>query len=173
MDIWRKFLMNRRWRYFFSFMVGIFFSILLSDFPFIANRLENFVFATHYNDLLTQLTLWHLKMFSVPAVLIDNQITIGTRSFYFAYGCLGIRHLTLFAFFILFYFGTLKHKVIYILVGIVILTLANVSRATIIGISIYFNPSWFDFVHEYGSMVILYGTIFLLWIIWVKRVQLD
>ncbi|MDY0282738.1 MAG: archaeosortase/exosortase family protein, partial [Salinivirgaceae bacterium] len=110
---------------------------------------------------------------SIPAVLIDNQIIIGTRSFYFAYGCLGIRHLTLFAFFILFYFGRLKHKIIYILVGFVVLTFANVSRATIIGISIYFNPSWFDFVHEYGSMIVLYGTIFLLWIIWVKRIHIE
>ncbi|MDY0281813.1 MAG: hypothetical protein RBR35_14780, partial [Salinivirgaceae bacterium] len=109
MEVWRKILKDRRWRYVLSFMVGLFFSILLSDLPIIAHRLENFVFATRYNELLTQLTLWHLKMFSIPAVLIDNQIIIGTRSFYFAYGCLGIRHLTLFAFFILFYFGRLKH----------------------------------------------------------------
>mgnify|MGYP000678136563 CR=1 FL=1 len=173
MNIWRKFLTDYRWRYVLSFALGLFFSILTSDIPFIADRLKGLVIATHYNDLLTQLTLWHLNVFCIPAILIDNQIVVGLSKFYFDYGCLGIRHLTLFAFFILFYFGSLKHKLAYILLGFLILTFANVSRATLIGIAIYINPLWFDFVHEYGSMIFLYGTIFLLWIVWAKRVNSD
>jgi exosortase/archaeosortase family protein len=110
-------------------------------------------------------------MFGIPAELLGDQIVVGERSFYFAYGCLGVRHLSLFTGFILFYFGKFWHKLVYVLVGFFILTVANISRATLIGIAVWIDPSWFDWVHEYGTMVILYSTIFLLWVVWSKKIK--
>jgi exosortase/archaeosortase family protein len=146
-------------------------SVILNDIPFFSLPLESLIMNTEYNTLLSELTVLHLNIFGIPAEMSGEQIVVGERSFYFAYGCLGIRHLSLFAGFILAYFGKFSHKLLYILVGFFILTLANISRATVIGIAVWLNPRWFDMVHEYGTMIILYTTIFLLWVVWSKKIK--
>ncbi len=171
MYIWSKNKNNVRFRYGLSFLAGVVISVILNDIPFFAIPLESIISGTAYNTFLSVLTVKHINMFGVPAELLGDQIVVGERSFYFAYGCLGIRHLSLFAGFILFYFGRFWHKLVYVLLGFFILTLANISRATLIGIAVWFDPSWFQWVHEYGTMFILYSTIFLLWIVWSKKIK--
>ena len=166
-----KYYSNIHLRYTVSFFFGLTLSIILNDIPLFAAPLEAVLMNSGYQVMLSKLTVLHLNIFGVPAFLSNNQIVVGERSFYFAYGCLGIRHLTLFAGFILVYFGQFYQKLKFIVMGFFILTLANISRATIIGIAIRINPSWFDLAHEYGSMLILYTTIFLLWIIWSKKTK--
>ncbi len=168
MSIWIKHKQNIYFRYVLSFVSGVVLSTILNDIHTISVPLESFVSSLNFNKLLTNLTVNHIKMFGIPATISDNQIVIGDHGFYFAYGCLGIRHISLFAGFVLTYFGKFYQKLVYIFIGTLVLTAANVSRATLIGVTIWFDYDLFNIVHKYGTILILYGTIFILWIIWSK-----
>ena len=167
-DIFKRNKQNIYFRYILSFFCGLILSIVLNDIPFIADRIEYVIMSLHLDELLTFLTAGLLRLLGYPTEVTNGQIYIGTSSFYFAYGCLGIRHIALFAGFILTYFGSIRNKLIYIVFGCFILIIANVLRAVLIGIALYYDPTWFDFVHYYGSMIILYSTIFILWVVWSK-----
>lgn len=158
-------------RYFLAMGFGLFISVLLNDIPPFSEKLELWMSSLPYNQWLTKMTFCHLKLFGAPVNLNGSSITVGERSFYFAQGCLGLRHISLFCGFMIIYFGRWYKKLIYCLVGFLVLTIANVSRATVIGLAIWINPTWFDNVHEYGTMMLFYVTIFLLWVIWSKKVR--
>ncbi|HON18963.1 MAG TPA: archaeosortase/exosortase family protein [Salinivirgaceae bacterium] len=165
LKLWR----NLIFRYFFGLGFGVMLSVVLNDLPIFNQQLEKFVSFTNYNQWLTNLTYWQLSFLGAPVHMDNMTITINEHSFYFAHGCLGLRHLTIFAGFMMVYFGKWHHKLIYCLVGFLVLTFANMMRASLIGVALWINPGLFEPVHQYGSAVVLYGTIFLLWIIWVKR----
>lgn len=173
MQFLTKYKHNIFLRYTISLAVGVALSVLLNDIPIIANYIKTIIGKLNYNMILTRLTLLNINLTGINAHLTGSQIIVGDHSFYFDYGCLGIRHIALFIGFIATYFGKPLQKLIYILVGIVVLTVANISRATLIGIAINFNYSLFDFVHEYGTIIILYGSIFILWTVWDKKVNIT
>jgi len=79
--------------------------------------------------------------------------------------------LTLFVFFALFVIafpGSVKKKLWFIPLGIVIIHFTNVLR--IIGLAIinYVAPQYVEFNHTYTFTLFVYGIIFLLWMWWVK-----
>jgi exosortase family protein XrtF len=79
--------------------------------------------------------------------------------------------LTLFMFFALFVIafpGSIKKKLWFIPLGIVIIHVTNVLR--IIGLVTinYVAPKYIEFNHTYTFTILVYGIIFLLWMWWVK-----
>lgn len=72
---------------------------------------------------------------------------------------------------ILFYFGPWKKKLWYIPAGILILALINGIRL----ITLYFVgrelPGFYDFYHVEGSRYIMYPLIFILFMIWERKIN--
>ncbi|HQA75973.1 MAG TPA: archaeosortase/exosortase family protein [Salinivirgaceae bacterium] len=168
-NIWLKYKDNTVFRFALSFAFGLGLNILSSDFPIISDKVESFITSLNFSTLLTYLTTKHLNLLGIPALIVDNKIVIGEHSTYFDYGCLAIRDIVMFAGFILTYFGRFYKKILYILVGTMVLIVANVSRVTLIGIAMSYDYSLFGFVHDYGTILIVTGVTFLLWAIWSKK----
>ncbi|MEY3677889.1 MAG: hypothetical protein RI924_30 [Bacteroidota bacterium] len=86
-------------------------------------------------------------------------------------GCNGLELFVLYIGFILLLPSTLKRKVLYILSGVIIIHLANLIRcAGLATIEIYIQ-SYFEFAHHYVFKIIIYGTIFLLWMCYARKLS--
>jgi len=83
-------------------------------------------------------------------------------------GCNAISIIILFASFVLSFFGKLKLTLLYLLAGGVIIYAMNIIRIAILAIGIYEYPEYTDFLHSIIFPLIIYGTVFILWLIWVR-----
>jgi exosortase family protein XrtF len=83
-------------------------------------------------------------------------------------GCNAISIIILFASFVLSFFGQLKLTLLYLLAGAVIIYAMNIIRIAILAIGIYEYPEYTDFLHSIIFPLIIYGTVFILWLIWVR-----
>ncbi|PRX45681.1 exosortase family protein XrtF [Salegentibacter salegens] len=83
-------------------------------------------------------------------------------------GCNAISIIILFLAFILSFFGRLKLTLLYLLAGIVIIYAMNIIRIAILAVGIYEYPEYTDFLHSIIFPLIIYGTVFILWLIWVR-----
>ncbi|MBZ9730734.1 exosortase family protein XrtF [Salegentibacter sp. JZCK2] len=83
-------------------------------------------------------------------------------------GCNAISIIILFAAFVLSFFGRLKLTLLYFLAGTVIIYAMNIIRIAILAVGIYEYPYYTDFLHSIIFPLIIYGTVFILWVIWVR-----
>jgi len=83
-------------------------------------------------------------------------------------GCNAISIIILFAAFVLSFFGRLKVTLLYLLAGAVIIYAMNIIRIAILAVGIFEYPEYTEFLHSIIFPLIIYGTVFLLWIIWVR-----
>ena len=83
-------------------------------------------------------------------------------------GCNSVSILILFIAFIIAFSGKLKPTLLYILVGSLLIYLINIARIAFIAFAIYQYPELSDFLHQIIFPLIIYGTTFLLWVIWIN-----
>lgn len=84
-------------------------------------------------------------------------------------GCNGISVIILFISFIVAFSGSLKNTLLFIFGGSLIIYVLNVIRIALLVVLIYYFPEKKHFLHEIFFPAIIYGTVFILWIIWVKK----
>ncbi len=83
-------------------------------------------------------------------------------------GCNSASIIILFISFVLAFIGRPLATLMYILAGSVIIYVANIVRIVILAISIYEYPKYSGFMHSIFFPLAIYGTVFILWIIWVR-----
>jgi len=83
-------------------------------------------------------------------------------------GCNSISIIILFTSFILSFFAKFKITILYIFTGAVLIYIANILRIVILAIGIYEYPQYTSFLHTIVFPLIIYGTVFILWIFWVR-----
>ena len=83
-------------------------------------------------------------------------------------GCNSISVLILFVSFILAFFARFKPTFLYVLVGTVIIYIMNLVRIAVLSIGIYEYPQYTVLLHSIVFPLMIYGTVFLLWIFWVR-----
>jgi len=83
-------------------------------------------------------------------------------------GCNSISIIILFTSFILSFFAKFKVTFLYIFTGAVLIYIANILRIVILAIGIYEYPQYTSFLHSIIFPLIIYGTVFVLWVIWVR-----
>jgi exosortase family protein XrtF len=93
----------------------------------------------------------------------------GTSGLWIGDPCDGIKLFALFAFFIIAYPGNWKHKLWYIPAGITLIHFMNIFRIVALCIVVLKKPSLLEFNHTYFFQVLMYGFVFLLWLIWIRR----
>ena len=107
--------------------------------------------------------LQHEKELSVK-LLIENQYTARVIE-----GCNSVSLIILFFSFIVAFSGTLKATVLFAFLGSLIIYIVNILRIAFLTIMIYKYPKYQEFLHNIIFPIIIYGTIFLLWVVWVNR----
>lgn len=84
-------------------------------------------------------------------------------------GCNSISVVILFASFIIAFSGKIKTTFFYLLSGSVLIYAVNLFRIVILSIALYNYPWRRDILHTVIFPAIIYGMVFLLWIVWVNR----
>ncbi|MDP2088780.1 MAG: exosortase family protein XrtF [Flavobacteriaceae bacterium] len=83
-------------------------------------------------------------------------------------GCNSIGVIILFIAFIIAFSAGFKVTLLYILVGSFIIYIINVIRIAFIAVAIYQFSEYSEFLHQILFPLIIYGTTFLLWVIWIN-----
>lgn len=83
-------------------------------------------------------------------------------------GCNSISIVILFTSFVLAFFSRVKTTLLFILAGAVIIYAMNIVRIALLTIGIYEYPGYAEFLHSIAFPLVIYGTVFILWIIWVR-----
>ncbi len=83
-------------------------------------------------------------------------------------GCTAMSIMILFLAFIVAFSGKLKHTLIFGVVGLVSIYIINIFRIAIMSILLYEFPEYQKILHDLVFPAIIYGYVFLLWVIWVK-----
>ncbi len=86
-------------------------------------------------------------------------------------GCTCLKQWLHWIFLMILFPGPLKHKLWYIPAGVVVLHFVNVLRITILAIVLSHSSGYFHFFHDYLLKALFYGSIFIIWVLWVERVQ--
>jgi len=107
--------------------------------------------------------LQHEKEMSVK-LLINNQYTARVTE-----GCNSISIIILFIAFIVAFTGSIKATVLYTVFGSLLIYGINILRIAFLTIMIYKYPEHQEFLHNLIFPAIIYGTIFLLWVLWVHK----
>lgn len=84
-------------------------------------------------------------------------------------GCNAVSVLILFVTFIMAFKGTLKHTVVFGLLGVVVIYSINLLRIALLVVGVYTLPTYAEVLHSLIFPAIIYGTMFLLWVVWVRQ----
>lgn len=83
-------------------------------------------------------------------------------------GCNSASIIILFTSFILAFFGNPRLTLLYVLAGAVIIYAINLVRIVILAVGIYEYPQYSAFMHSVFFPLAIYGTVFILWLVWVR-----
>lgn len=84
-------------------------------------------------------------------------------------GCNGISVIILFIAFTLAFTGKLKNTLIFIFTGSLIIHILNIARIALLCIALYFFPDMEHILHGVIFPLVIYGVVFLLWVVWVNK----
>lgn len=115
-----------------------------------------------------------LKLFGYPlSIFIENSYKYifyldGQRLVGLASSCNGLVLFPLFSCFIFATQGLLKRKIIFVVIGCLLIYHVNILR--IIGLVLVkvYSPASLDFNHKYTFTVLVYSFIFYLWYLWIN-----
>ena len=93
----------------------------------------------------------------------------GSNGVWIGGGCNGITLMFLFAIFVMAYPGSIKQKLWYLPLGIILINIINIFR--IVGLSLLslYAPNYLEFNHTYTFTFIAYSMVFALWMLWVNK----
>jgi exosortase family protein XrtF len=141
--------------------------------------LEFFRYPVYFPDYITHLVAIQsealINSFGYDAQILPHQSELSMKlivnQVYLARiveGCNAVSIIILFSAFVLSFFGKLKLTLLYLLAGAVIIYAMNIIRIAILAIGIYEFSQYTEFLHSIIFPLIIYGTVFLLWVIWVR-----
>ncbi|MBL7888538.1 MAG: archaeosortase/exosortase family protein [Bacteroidia bacterium] len=122
-------------------------------------------------NITISISKWILELFNYTVFTGTERVigVDGTGGLWIGDNCNGITLFALFTWFIVAYKGKIKYKIPYILLGIVTIELLNVFRIVGLAILDTISRTWTEFNHTYTFTILIYGYIFLLWMIWVNK----
>lgn len=93
----------------------------------------------------------------------------GSNGVYVGDNCNGLSLFAIYIGFIIAFSGKLLPKIVFSIMGILIIHIFNIVRIFGLCLIAYYKPSYLDFNHTYTFTVLMYIIIFGLWYIWLNR----
>lgn len=83
-------------------------------------------------------------------------------------GCNSISVIILFISFIIAFAEGFKKTLLFLLVGMVLIYIVNLIRIVLLVIALYKFPEYQEILHSVIFPAVIYGMVFILWIVWVR-----
>lgn len=117
--------------------------------------------------------LLHLLGYKTFKILRDSEFQVigidGSNGVWIGAACNAVTLFFLFSVFVLAYPGHQKSKIWFVPLGIISIHILNILRVSILAMIALYYPTLLDFNHTYTFTFIIYGYIFLLWMIWSNK----
>ncbi|HEU4497575.1 MAG TPA: exosortase family protein XrtF [Flavobacterium sp.] len=84
-------------------------------------------------------------------------------------GCNAVSVMILFAAFVIAFKGKLKHTILFMLAGILIIHILNVTRIALLSVALFHYPEYEHVLHGVIFPLSIYGVVFGLWVLWVQK----
>lgn len=88
-------------------------------------------------------------------------------------GCNAISVMILFVSFVVAFTGRWKQTLLYILFGLLLIHVLNIFRIALLSMALYYFPEQENLLHAVIFPLVIYGVVFLLWVIWVNKFSLH
>ena len=88
-------------------------------------------------------------------------------------GCNALSVMILFVAFIVAFTGKWKQTLLFIVFGSILIHVLNIARIALLCIALYHYPQFEHLLHGVIFPLIIYGVVFLLWVIWVNKFSLH
>lgn len=88
-------------------------------------------------------------------------------------GCNAVSIIILFVAFIVAFSEKSKKTILFLFAGTVIIYIVNIARITIMAIALYKYPQYKEILHTVIFPGLIYGMVFLLWMVWVRMLNLE
>jgi len=108
----------------------------------------------------------HTEQASVKFLINDNYVSRVVE------GCNALAVMILFVAFVIAFKGKFRKTIAFTVMGILAIHVLNILRISFISIAIYKYPEYQHFLHGVVFPLIIYGFVFLLWVLWVKKFSL-
>ena len=134
-------------------------------------------------DGITQLVATQTKDLMVflhyDADLKPNLTELGIKFFYnqrfmarIIEGCNGVNVIILFVSFVIAFSGKIKATLLYIIGGSLLIYILNLIRIALLCVLMYHFPKQQHFLHGVFFPLFIYGVVFMLWLIWIRKFSL-
>ena len=87
-------------------------------------------------------------------------------------GCNALSVIILFISFVIAFTGKFKKTVLFIVFGTVLIHVLNIGRIALLCVALYNLPQYEHLLHGVIFPLVIYGVVFLLWVIWVNKYSL-
>lgn len=111
----------------------------------------------------------HLKPYEFGGAMlltVDNKYSVSIVE-----GCNSINVIILFVSFIIAFTENLKKTLLFFLAGAVLIYGVNILRIAILVVALYRFPQYENLLHSVVFPGIIYGMVFILWMVWVKMLK--
>ena len=125
----------------------------------VANQTKTLLSVFDYNVEILQ----HTEEMSMKVILNNTYVSRVIE------GCNSISIIILFIAFIVAFRGGIKETIIFGAIGSIIIYGVNIIRISFLTAMIYEYQHYQDVLHNIVFPLIIYGTTFLLWIVWVHK----
>lgn len=88
-------------------------------------------------------------------------------------GCNALSVIILFISFVIAFTGKFKNTILFIIFGCVLIHVLNISRIALLCFGLYHLPHYEHLMHGVIFPLVIYGVVFLLWVIWVNKYSIH
>lgn len=88
-------------------------------------------------------------------------------------GCNALSVVILFISFVIAFTGKFKNTILFILFGSILIHILNITRIALLCMALYSFPEYEHILHGVVFPLIIYGVVFLLWVVWVNKFSLH
>lgn len=139
----------------------VFYSLLISPNGTIDNALTGLVVSS---------SVFCLNLIGFDTYSKENVLFIdGVQSVLVANGCNGLELIVLFVGFLVCFPGKIFQKVMYSILGSIVLIFINIMREVLLALNYNYFESTFDLNHKYTYTLIVYGCVFFIWKHWLEH----
>ena len=126
------------------------------------------------NQSAIVLSLFDSQSYTMPH-LTDPSVKLFYKGKYISRiieGCNAMSVIILFIAFVIAFTGKFKKTILFILFGSIIIHVLNIGRIALLCVALYNLPEYEHLLHGVIFPLIIYGVVFLLWVIWVNKYSL-
>ena len=87
-------------------------------------------------------------------------------------GCNALSVIILFISFVIAFTGKFKKTILFIAFGTILIHVLNIGRIALLCVALYHFPQYEHLLHGVIFPLVIYGIVFILWVIWVNKYSL-